>query len=513
MFLEKDMNNQPSVGGVKRITSNALILFIRILVITILNLYSVRFVLKGLGNEDYGVFYTVMGVVMTCSCIFPVLSVSVQRFYSFVMGRNEWSLLREIFSASINIVIVSLSAIIILLETIGLYFITTKLQIPFERISESLLIYHCAIITFAFSFLQIPYIAVVFAHEDMNIYAYISCFDCVLKLIAALLIDTIPFDRLLFYGPALAFISFCTWLCYFFVSRRYKECRYKKVNEPGIYKKLLSFSGWVMYGGIAGIGIIQGNNILLNVFFGPLANAAYGVANNVYNAFTSLSNSMILPFRPQMIKSYAASDFNYLNNLFSISNKFIFYVLCAVAIPIVVEMNFIMNLWLGDVSDEMINFSRLFIVYTIILTMHNPLTIIMQASGNIKIYHLVVETIMITCLPVTWFMFRMGYPPYIAFASMIVLCVIAHGMRLIILKNHYRLFNLRTYVSSIIMPGAFIISLIILGTYLIHDVLSIGIMRLFYVSLFSLLATLMLVYFIGLSKQEQVIVNHFFIKH
>lgn len=143
---------------------------------------------------------------------------------------------------------------------------------------------------------------------------------------------------------------------------------------------------------------------------------------------------MILPFRPQMIKSYAASDFNYLNNLFSISNKFIFYVLCAVAIPIVVEMNFIMNLWLGDVSDEMINFSRLFIVYTIILTMHNPLTIIMQASGNIKIYHLVVETIMITCLPVTWFMFRMGYPPYIAFASMIVLCVIAHGMRLIILK-------------------------------------------------------------------------------
>ena len=136
------MNNQPSVGGVKRITSNALILFIRILVITILNLYSVRFVLKGLGNEDYGVFYTVMGVVMTCSCIFPVLSVSVQRFYSFVMGRNEWSLLREIFSASINIVIVSLSAIIILLETIGLYFITTKLQIPFERISESLLIYY-----------------------------------------------------------------------------------------------------------------------------------------------------------------------------------------------------------------------------------------------------------------------------------------------------------------------------------------------------------------------------------
>lgn len=507
MISDKNNSNKTYTNQAKRISSNALVLFVRILIITIINLYSIRFVLKGLGNENYGIFSAVVGVVMTCSCVFPILAVSVQRFYSFTMGRNEWSRLRDIFSASINIIIISLIIILILLETLGLYFINTELQIPLNRIDESILIFHLAIITFAFSYLQIPYSAAVFAHEDMNIYAYISCCDSILKLAAALLIGIVPIDELVFYGCALSFISCCTWICYFLVSRRYKECRYKKISENGIYKKLLSFSGWTIYGGIANIGMIQGNNILLNIFFGPIVNAAFGIANNIYNTFTSLSNSMILSFRPQMIRSYAAGDYKYLNMLFSANNKFIIYVLCAIAIPLIFEMDFIMKLWLDDASMDMINFSRLFIIFTIILTLHNPITIIIQASGNIRNYHLIVETIMILCLPITWILFRMKYPPYIAFVSMIILCVLAHAIRLIILKHNYKCFNMKSYICSIIVPAGFIVLIIGIGTWLIHDAIASDIIRFICVTSFSLFTTFLLAYFIGLSNKERFFVN------
>ncbi len=179
-------------------------LFSRILVITAVNLYAVRLVLSGLGSEDYGVFNTVVGVVMTCSCVFPVLAVSVQRFFSYTMGLGDEPRLREIFSASINIIIVSLAVLVVLFETGGVYVTGEKLQIPADRLPQAILIFHFAILTFAFSYMQIPYTAAVFSHEDMNVYALISCIDCVLKFIVAWLIGRTPIDGLVFYGAGLS---------------------------------------------------------------------------------------------------------------------------------------------------------------------------------------------------------------------------------------------------------------------------------------------------------------------
>ena len=411
------MQRQP-----KRITSNALVLFVRMLIVTIINLYSVRFVIKGLGGEDYGIFNAVVGVVMTCSCVFPVLAISVQRFYSYAMGEGAWGRLREIFSASVNIIVFSLVVIIVLLETIGLFFIREKLQIPVERMEEAELIFHLAMVTFSFSYLQIPYTAALFAHENFGIYAGVSCLDCVLKFVVALFIGKVCFSGLTTYAVGLSVVSLCTWLCYVVACSKYSECRYYMVRNHGIYKDLLSFSGWTMYGSFAGVGMIQGNNILLNVFFGPLANAAFGVAVNIYNAFTSLSNTVALPFRPQMIKSYAAGNFEYLRSLFFANNKFIIYLLSCIAIPLVFEMPMILDLWISKAFTEMSVFSSLFIVYAVLLSLHNPITILIQASGRIRTYHLVAESIMILCLPVTWVLFRMGMPAYVAFISMIVWC-------------------------------------------------------------------------------------------
>lgn len=501
--FERSSSKQP-----KRIASNALVLFVRMLVITVVNLYAVRLVLNGMGCEDYGIFNVVVGVVMTCSCVFPVLAVSVQRFYSYAMGCEEWGRLREIFSASVNIIVVSLAVILLLLETVGLYFIREKLQIPVDRLDESVWIFHFAMVTFAFSYLQIPYTAALFAHEDMDMYAYVSCLDCVLKLGAALLIGRTCFSGLATYGAGLAVVAVCTWLCYVAACAKYSECRYQWIRSHGIYKELLSFSGWTMYGAFAGIGMIQGNNILLNLFFGPLANTAFGVAANIYNAFTSLSNSVVLSFRPQMIKSYAAKDFSYLDSLFRVNNKFLLYLLSGVAIPIVFEMQTILEIWLGEVSADMIVFSRLFIVYAVLLALHNPITILMQASGHIRTYHLIVESIMILCLPITWVLFRTGMPSPMAFVSMIVLCAVAHGVRLVCLKRNQTTFSVRSYFFSIVFPGALVVGLAVVAASQIHGVILPGLVRLTVMLSVSPLVTFGLAYFIGITKHEKAMVNN-----
>ena len=501
------MQRQP-----KRITSNALVLFVRMLIVTIINLYSVRFVIKGLGGEDYGIFNAVVGVVMTCSCVFPVLAISVQRFYSYAMGEGAWGRLREIFSASVNIIVFSLVVIIVLLETIGLFFIREKLQIPIERMEEAELIFHLAMVTFSFSYLQIPYTAALFAHENFGIYAGVSCLDCVLKFVVALFIGKVCFSGLTTYAVGLSVVSLCTWLCYVVACSKYSECRYYMVRNHGIYKDLLSFSGWTMYGSFAGVGMIQGNNILLNVFFGPLANAAFGVAVNIYNAFTSLSNTVALPFRPQMIKSYAAGNFAYLRSLFFANNKFIIYLLSCIAIPLVFEMPMILDLWISKAFTEMSVFSSLFIVYAVLLSLHNPITILIQASGRIRTYHLVAESIMILCLPVTWVLFRMGMPAYVAFISMIVLCGVAHVARVICLKRMQGTFSLASYFSSILLPCVLVagggggVSLIIYVT------MEPGVLRLGLMLLASPLVTLCLAYFVGMTSYERSMVNEIFRK-
>jgi O-antigen/teichoic acid export membrane protein len=509
MGSRNDNSAPASAAQSKRITKNSLVLFSRILVITVINLYAVKLVLRGLGNEDYGVFNAVVGVVMTCSCVFPVLAVSVQRFFSYAMGLGDNTRLPIIFSASINIIVVSLAVLVVLFETIGLWVISEKLQIPPQRLSQAIVIFHFAILTFAFSYIQIPFTAAVFSHEDMNVYALISCVDCVLKLAVAWLIGCTAVDGLVFYGAGLSVVSFITLLFYVLIARhRYAECHYMRVSGGKIYRELLSFSGWTMYGAFAGIGLLQGNNILLNLFFGPLANAAFGVANNIYNAFTSLTNSVVLAFRPRMIQQYAAREFENLNRLFYANNKFILYLLLCAAIPVAVEMPTIMHLWLGDgVSADMITFSRLFIVYTVLLAMHNPITTIMQASGRINVYHLVTETILLCSLPLSWALFKVGMPSYSVFLSMISLCAVAHIARVVCLRHNFDMFRLRHYLLHVVLPGVGVLALSVATAWGVHSVIEGSVARLCVVMVLSPCVTCAAAYAIALRKEERMAVN------
>lgn len=512
-FLKKNKIIEEERNGVKTIASNTFVLFVRMLFMTLVNLYTVRCVLNGLGVIDYGILNAVAGIVTASTCVSSVLALSTQRFYSFAIGKGQHERLKEIFSVSLNLVVILSIFLFIVFTTLGLWFVNTQLNIPIIRQSAAQWLLILSLISFIFSVLQIPYMGAVFAHEDMRIYAFISILDCLLKLIVAINIQNTSIDSLIFYGIGFAIIALFDLLAYIIIAKhRYKECRYVKVKSKETMRELISFSGWTFYGSVAGVGMTQGSTILLNIFFGPIVNAAFNIGNQVYNALSTLSNSIIFAFRPAMIKAYSGEKHSYLGKLFSINNRVLINLLICITVPLLLETRSILTLWLGNITEDMVTFTQLYIIYEIILTLHNPITIIVQATGKVKLYSIIVETMTVLCLPVSWGIFKMGFPPPYLFYTMITMCFVAHIVRLLILKRIYPNFRLSEYILRNILPAIVTFSITyncILYFHLqIHNV----ILRLLVVSITSPILTMLIAYFINTSHEERRFIYRYITK-
>jgi O-antigen/teichoic acid export membrane protein len=264
-----------------------------------------------------------------------------------------------------------------------------------------------------------------------------------------------------------------------------------------------------MYGAMAGVGIIQGTNILLSIFFGPVTVACYAIANQIYNAMNSLCSSVVLAFRPAMVKSYAECNHDYLKQLFYVSNKFILYLLAAIILPLIFEMPTILSWWLDNASEDTVLFSRLMLIMMVILAMNNPITIIIQSTGRVRQYYLLVDTMTLCCVPITWLLFKLGLPAYGAFLTMIGVCIVAHAIRLYCLRTTYSHFQLREYFHSLLLPALMIIAMSAIGTLFIHSSITSQGLRFLCVMVASPLMLLLLVYLIGISKQEKLFLTTF----
>lgn len=503
-------STQPARGKSRRIASNTLVLFVRMCLLTIVNLYAVRFVLNGLGEVDYGIFNTVAGVITTSICVSSVLEISMQRFYATAMGEHDFAKLQNIFSASVVIILVLAAVIILLFETVGLWFLNTHLVIPAERMATTQWIYQFSLFAFVCSILQIPFTSAIFAHEEMGIYALVTTIDCLLRLTVAIGINHIEADHLLCYSAGLMLTAVTTFLTYSIIGRRrYVECSFKATKEPSLYKGLLLFSGWALYGSLANVGLIQGSTILLNMFFGPIIIASYAISLQINNAFNTLCNSMVLAFRPVMIKAFAEENYPFLNKLFAISNKLILYGLTIVGLPLCTEIETILKFWLNEYNNSMVLFSRLIIIYAICLSLNNPISIIMHATGRIKEYNLPVESITLLCVPITWIIFTVGYPPQYVLYSMIGVCLVAHFARLTCLQRYYQDFSIKTYLFTFVRPAIGFLSIYIPVTYVVHDCISSALYRFFIVLLTTPLLGVILAYTIGINHEERNLVRSF----
>lgn len=502
---------QDTFNKSKRIASNTVVLFVRMFILTILNLYAVRLVLTGLGEQDYGIFNTVAGVVTLSSFVSGVMALSIQRFYSIALGKDDRQGLKEIFAISVNIIIVFSLILVVLFETIGLWFIQVKVHIPAERMVASLWIYQFALFSFVCSIIQIPYSAAMFAHEDMGAYAFISTVECMLRVLVAFMIGKIVMDGLTFYGLGLFVVALMVLLMYIgFASKHYEECHYQYLRRSPLYRKMLAFSGWTMIGSVANVGLIQGSIILLGMFFGPVVNAAFGIALQINIAFQALCNSIVMPFRPAMFKAYAENNKDYLNQLFSVCNKFILYALIAVGLPLFFEMRFVLNLWLGgQINDNMVLFSRLIIIFIVCMAMNNPITIIMEACGRVKEYHLLVDGTMLFCLPISFLLLFWGLPSYSVVCSMIGVCVVAHLIRLLCLRHFYESLTMMDYFVSLVIPGLMITLIGSAITFFLHVEIDNVWFRFLTIVVLLPLIIMFLSFFIGMNRKERYLAKSF----
>jgi O-antigen/teichoic acid export membrane protein len=481
-------------------------MYARMLLVMLITLFTVRVVLKTLGVEDYGIYNVVAGLVASVSFISTSMQMATQRFYAYAIGEKDTEKQKVLFNLSLLIYVILVVVIFILAETVGLWFLMRKMVIPESRFIAALWIYQFAILSFVTTILTVPFLAMIVAREDMGVYALISLIDCVLKLFILMPLIFLPYDKLIFYGVLILLVTIIKdGITVLYSRKNYVECKFKKIWDKQLFRSLLSYSGWSLFGSTAYISYTQGNNLLINIFFGPIANAAYTVAFQVSNALNMFASNFFMVVRPPLIKSYVAGNYTYMMRLFYMSSKVTFCLLLLIFLPLILKTDYILNLWLNDVSEYMVAFTRLTLVATIILSMHYPITAIIQAAAAVKRYHMIVETVTLLILPLTYIFYKAGCRVEYTFYVSICMFVIAHMVRIAVLRTVIP-FSVKEYCSKFIFPIVIVTILSFAISFYVNTLMLYGLFNLIFTTIVSVVVTFICSFFIAISKQEREMV-------
>ncbi len=487
----------------ERIAKNTLMLYFRQILIMLVSLYTVRVVLNVLGAEDYGIYNVVAGVVTMFSFLSGAMATASQRYFSFDLGKGDNEHLKTTFSVTFQIYVLLAAVVILLAETVGLWFVNHKLVIPAERMVAANWIFQAAIISFLFTLITTPYMASIIAHENMNVYAYVSIVEAGLKLGIVFLLKVLPYDKLIVYGLLLAMVALINTSIYrFYCHKHYEECKFCFVKDGALFKEIISYSGWNLFG--AGVGVAKNQllNIILNLFFGPVVNAARGIASQVNSAVASFSQNFSTALRPQIIKTYAADQKDETMSLVFRGCKFTFFLMYIFSLPLFLEMDFVLRLWLKNPPEMAVIFTQLVLLDVVIDSISFPLMTLAQATGKIKLYQGVVGGLLLCNLPISYAVLKLGAPAYAVMVVAICITFTAFVVRLFIVKQ----------LSGISVKGFFVHSFIPCMTIaacssvvpvLIHVRFDDTVVRFVITVFVSVLCTCLSVLFIGMNKVER----------
>ncbi len=488
----------------QRIAKNTTFLYMRMLFVMLINIFSVRFVLQGLGVVDYGIFNVVAGLVTMFSSLSSIVSSATLRFHSYAIGEGKEDKVSDVFSASFNIFLLLALTILIVGEILGVWFINVQADIPIERMRTANWLFQFTIVTFVLSLITAPFSSLIFAYERMSLFSIISVSECGLKFLLAYSLLYINGDHLLIYGIGLLIIQMSVFTTYYLSSKcGGNKYHYKRQVEKTLYKQMLSFSGWTLFSTSAGIGISQLVTMVTNVFFGPIVNAARAIAFQMNTAMNSFTGNIIMALRPPMIKQYAEKDYKKVNRYFNFSNKAVFYSLLLILLPIFFEMETVLKIWLDLEDPQTTLFCRLILIYALVLALNNPISIIVQATGNIRAYSTFVEIPTLLCFPITWLLYAIGLPAEVAFYVMIVAIIVSHVIRLVCLKHLFDLFSYREYFCGFVLPSFLIMLIVSLALYLLRLMMPLGIFRLLFAFAICSLLLCGLCLLFGFNKYER----------
>lgn len=497
------MSNQTSDNN-KRIAKNTLLLYVRMLFTMAVSLFTSRVILNTLGVEDYGINNVVGGIVTMFSVLSGSLSSSISRFITFELGKGNIERLKTIFSTGINIQLGMSVLIIIIAEAVGIWFLNTKMNIPTDRMVAANWVFQCAILTFVLNLLSVPYNAAIIAHEKMSAFAYISVVEVSLKLIIVYMLMISPFDRLETYAVLLLLVGAVIRFIYgYYCKRHFEECNYHFVFDKPVLKEMTGFAGWNFLGNGAYMLNTQGVNILMNLYFGVAVNAARGIATQVDAALKQFVNNFTTAVNPQITKSYAQGDLDYMHKLVCRSAKFSAFLMMFFAVPIILETNTILTIWLKTVPDYAVIFLQWIIISSFMDTvLANSLVTSMFATGKIKRYQIIVTTVGCLVFPLSWIAFKLGFEPQVGYILYFIIYTILLFVRLYLLKDMVKL-PVMMYIREVLYKLAPIIVVGFSIPGILILTMDAGWLRLILVCLLSVLVTAASEYFIGLSNKEK----------
>lgn len=492
----------------KRIAKNTLLLYGRMLVMMVISLYTSRVILNALGVEDYGIYNVVGGVVALFSVLSKSLSAAISRFITFELGKGNPERLRKVFCTSVNVQLLLILIITILLETVGLWFLNYKMVIPEERMAAANWVFQFSVITFAINLWSVPYDASIIAHERMSAFAYISIFDAVARLLISFMVSFNPFDRLIYYGILILIVVVIQRLLYgMYCNRHFEECKYTFIYDKTLTKEMFGFAGWNFIGASSAVLRDQGGNMIINLFFGPTVNAARGIAVSVNAAVTGFVSNFMTAINPQITKSYAIGDYDYMFKLVFQGARLSYYILLILALPIIFTTQYLLELWLGVVPDYAANFAKLVLLFTMSESLATPLVTVMLATGKIRNYQLVVGGCQLLNLPISYILLRIGYPPESIFIVAIAISVLCEMTRLVMLRKMVQL-SVRAFLKNVYINVIAVTSIAAIIPFAVTVMLPIDSFLSFtIVSVVSLCSAIISIYIVGCNKQDREMIH------
>jgi O-antigen/teichoic acid export membrane protein len=485
-----------------RIAKNTLMLYFRQILIMLVSLYTVRVVLNTLGVEDYGIYNVAAGLTSMFSFLSGSMSGATQRFFSFELGKGKDGKYNNIFCTCVNIYVFIAVISAGFLETLGLWFFNAKLVIPYDRVDAARFLYHFVVFSFVMQILTTAYTASVISHERMTVFAGMSIVDVVLKLVIVFFLRVSSMDKLKLYALLMFFVSCFHFLLYMFLCRKlFPGCRYRLFFDAQLFKEMIAYTGWNTIGVLSDVVKNQGINIILNIFFGPLVNAARGIAFQVSSVIKALSDNSYTSIRPRITKLYASNNKEEMFSLFFIGTRIIYFLMIIFTIPVILEAPFILGAWLKNVPDRTVLFVRLILIDMLIDCFRYPIQTIVYATGNVRSYHLIVSLTTLLLLPSSYVFLKQDFPPQ----TPMILGIFFSGMALFTrLYSTRKLmeFPLKKYCAEI--AKLFILSLLmILPPGILKYALTEGTVQFFSVCGASFVSCVAVIYFFGLTKYER----------
>lgn len=436
----------------KRIAKNTFVLYLRTMFVMVVSLYTSRVVLQVLGVEDYGVYQVVGGLVSMFSIISTSLSGAVSRFITFEIGRGRKDRLERIFATSLLIQIGLCVVVVLAVEIIGLWFLHNEMQIPEGRMEAAQWVLHCSVVTFCLGLLSVPYNACIIAHEHMKTFAYVSIVETILKLGVVYLIAVSPIDSLILYAVMLVVLSAIIRLVYsIYCHKHFEESRAKLVLDKEILKEMLGFSGWNFFNSSTHILNTQGVNMLINVYFGVVLNAARGIATQVEGAVNSFVGNFTVAINPQITKSYAAGDMSSMYLLVCRGARFSYFAMLFLSLPLIIECKQILDIWLVDVPEYAVIFVQLSLIMSMCSAIGNSGYTACMATGKLKRYSIIITSIGLLEFPLAWLLFAYGASPVAAYYTYIVVRILVLIARMFLLESMVGL-KVMMYMKQVFVP-------------------------------------------------------------